>query len=49
MVAMEVFAIQKPEISSNMITSQVFEYVQKMSNLQSIETKKNTKIVMGQN
>ena len=47
MAAREVSVMQKPKISSNMITSQVSEYVWKMHNLQTIETQKMLKIVMG--
>ena len=38
MFAKEVSVMQKPKISSNMITSQVSEYVWKMHNLQTTET-----------
>ena len=49
MAAKEVSVMQKPNISSNMITSQVSEDVWKMHNLQTIETQKMLKIVMGLN
>ena len=47
MFAKEVSVMQKPKISLNMITSQISEYVWKMHNLQTIETQKMLKIVMG--
>ena len=47
-VAKEVSVMQKPKLSSGIITSQVSEYIWKIHNLQTIETKKTPpKIVMG--